>query len=124
MKYLILENVGGIFDELIAAMYLSYSALNLVCVIRSIRIFPNTAERKNKNQVDLTLDTNMTDKIFYRRLGANAGPIGTFWKTESGDFRPRTTGDKGQWSGIRYYYNMNYIINTQFVIINCDRIQF
>lgn len=87
-------------------MYLNYNALNLVCAIHSIRIFPNIAERKNKIQVGTMVDTNVTRKIFHRRLGADSGPIGTFWKTESGDSRPRTTGDKGQWSGIRYN-NMN-----------------
>lgn len=54
-------------------------------------------------------------EIFHRRLGANSGLIGTFWKTDSGDFRPRTTGDKGQWSGIRY--NMKEIFNSQSHII-------
>lgn len=40
--------------------------------------------------------------MFYRRLGANSGRIGTFWRTETGELRPRRTGDKGQWSGVRY----------------------
>jgi hypothetical protein len=69
-------------------------------------------ERKKKNQVDTTLHM-ISHEIFHRRLGANSGLIGTFWKTESGDFRPRTTGDKGQWSGIRY--NMNEVINSQSI---------
>ncbi|XP_050430726.1 pickpocket protein 19-like [Adelges cooleyi] len=37
------------------------------------------------------------------RLGADSGQIGHFWRTERGEIRPRRTGDKGQWSGIRMY---------------------
>ncbi|XP_050053642.1 pickpocket protein 19-like [Aphis gossypii] len=35
------------------------------------------------------------------RVGENSGLIGTYWQTESGEFRPRKSSDKGQWSGIR-----------------------
>ncbi|XP_060864321.1 pickpocket protein 19-like [Metopolophium dirhodum] len=37
------------------------------------------------------------------RVGVTSGLIGTFWQTESGEFRPRTTDNKGQWSGVRMY---------------------
>ncbi|KAE9526506.1 hypothetical protein AGLY_013154 [Aphis glycines] len=37
------------------------------------------------------------------RLGADSGLIGAFWRTESGELRPRRTGDNGQWSGVRMY---------------------
>lgn len=40
--------------------------------------------------------------MFSRRLGADSGLIGAFWRTESGELRPRRTGDNGQWSGVRY----------------------
>ncbi|VVC27973.1 Epithelial sodium channel [Cinara cedri] len=36
-------------------------------------------------------------------LGADSGLVGHFWRTESGEIRPRRTGDKGQWSGVRMY---------------------
>ncbi|XP_022173790.1 pickpocket protein 19-like [Myzus persicae] len=37
------------------------------------------------------------------RLGSESGLIGSFWRTESGELRPRRTGDNGQWSGVRMY---------------------
>lgn len=51
--------------------------------------------------------------MFCRRLGANSGLIGTFWRTENGEIRPRRTGDKGQYSGIRYLEIISLIFQNR-----------
>jgi len=88
----------------------SCSAPNSAYAIRLIPIFPSIVEREYLLVITakclyiplLYITVKCDIDMFCRRLGADSGLIGAFWRTESGELRPRRTGDNGQWSGVRY----------------------